>query len=46
VGFGADNAEAVAAVLLYRVLTVIPTLVLGGVLGLTWRRHRTVPSAE
>jgi putative heme transporter len=46
VGFGADNAEAVAAVLLYRVLTVIPTLVLGGILGLTWRRHRVVPSAE
>jgi putative heme transporter len=46
VGFGADNAEAVAAVLLYRVLTVIPTLVLGGILGLTWRRHRAVPSAE
>jgi uncharacterized protein (TIRG00374 family) len=38
VGFGASNAEAVAAVLLYRVLTVVPTLVLGGVLGLTWRR--------
>src|SRR4051794_32349823 len=40
VGFGAGNAEAVAAVLLYRVLTVVPTLVLGAVLGLTWRRHR------
>ncbi len=40
VGFGAGNAEAVAAVLLYRVLTVVPTVVLGGLLGLTWRRHR------
>ena len=40
VGFGAGNAEAVAAVLLYRVLTVVPTLVLGAALGLTWRRHR------
>ena len=40
VGFGAGNAEAVAAVLLYRVLTVVPTLVLGAILGLTWRRHR------
>jgi len=38
VGFGAGNAEAVAAVLLYRVLTVVPTLVLGALLGLTWRR--------
>jgi uncharacterized protein (TIRG00374 family) len=46
VGFGADNAEAVAAVLLYRVLTVVPTLVLGGVLGLTWRRHRVAPSSD
>jgi putative heme transporter len=40
VGFGAGNAEAVAAVLLYRVLTVVPTLVLGAIFGLTWRRHR------
>jgi putative heme transporter len=40
VGFGAGNAEAVAAVLLYRVLTVVPTLVLGAMLGLTWRRHQ------
>ena len=40
VGFGAGNAEAVAAVLLYRVLTVVPTVALGGLLGLTWRRHR------
>jgi uncharacterized membrane protein YbhN (UPF0104 family) len=46
VGFGADNAAAVAAVLLYRVLTVVPTLVLGGVLGLTWRRHRAGPATE
>jgi uncharacterized membrane protein YbhN (UPF0104 family) len=39
VGFGAHNAEAVAAVLLYRALTVLPSLVLGAVLGLTWRRR-------
>jgi putative heme transporter len=44
VGFGAGNAEAVAAVLLYRVLTVVPTVLLGGVLGLTWRRHRQRPA--
>jgi putative heme transporter len=42
VGFGAHNAEAVAAVLLYRALTVLPTLALGSVLGLTWRKHRVV----
>lgn len=40
VGFGASNAEAVAAVLLYRILTTLPTLVLGAALGLTWRSHR------
>jgi uncharacterized protein (TIRG00374 family) len=39
VGFGAHNAEAVAAVLLYRALTVLPSLALGAVLGLTWRRR-------
>jgi len=36
VGFGARDAEAVAAVLLYRALTVLPTLALGAMLGLTW----------
>jgi uncharacterized protein (TIRG00374 family) len=40
VGFGATNAEAVAAVLLYRILTTLPTLVLGAALGLTWRSQR------
>lgn len=44
VGFGAGNAQAVAAVLLYRVLTVVPTVVLGGLLGLTWRRHQVGPA--
>ena len=39
VGFGAQNAQAVAAVLLYRALTVLPTLIAGAILGLTWRRH-------
>ena len=42
VGFGAHNAQAVAAVLLYRALTVLPTLILGALLGLTWRRQRVV----
>jgi putative heme transporter len=40
VGFGGDNAEVVAAVLVYRFLTVVPTLVLGLLAGATWRRHR------
>jgi uncharacterized protein (TIRG00374 family) len=38
VGFGGGNAEVVAAVLLYRFLTIVPTLVLGLVAGATWRR--------
>jgi putative heme transporter len=46
VGFGAPNAEAVAAVLLYRALTVIPTLVLGLLLGLTWRRRGVAQASD
>ena len=40
VGFGGDNAEVVAAVLVYRFLTILPTLALG--LGglIAWRRLR------
>jgi uncharacterized membrane protein YbhN (UPF0104 family) len=46
VGFGGDNAEVVAAVLVYRFLTIVPTLVLGLLAGATWRYHRprTQPS--
>jgi uncharacterized membrane protein YbhN (UPF0104 family) len=44
VGFGGDNAEVVAAVLVYRFLTLVPTLVLGLLAGATWRRHR--PDAQ
>jgi uncharacterized protein (TIRG00374 family) len=40
VGFGGDNAEVVAAVLVYRFLTVVPTLLLGLLAGSTWRRYR------
>jgi uncharacterized protein (TIRG00374 family) len=39
VGFGGDNARVVAAVLVYRFLTVVPTLVLGLVAAFTWRRR-------
>ena len=48
VGFGGANAEVVAAVLVYRVLTIVPTLVLGLVAGATWRRLNlsAQPSAE
>jgi uncharacterized membrane protein YbhN (UPF0104 family) len=44
VGFGGHNAEVVAAVLVYRVLTIVPTLVLGLAAGATWRRHRPRPA--
>jgi putative heme transporter len=39
VGFGGKNAEVVAAVLVYRALTVLPTLVLGAVSASTWKLH-------
>ena len=39
-GFGGSNAGVVAAVLLYRFLTLVPTLVLGLIAGATWRHHR------
>jgi uncharacterized protein (TIRG00374 family) len=44
VGFGGDNAEVVAAVLVYRFLTIVPTLLLGLISGATWRRLRAQPS--
>ncbi len=40
VGFGGDNAGVVAAVLLYRFLTMVPTLVLGVAAAAVWRRLR------
>jgi uncharacterized protein (TIRG00374 family) len=39
VAFGAPNAEAVAATLLYRALGVLPTLALGLLAAATWRTH-------
>jgi putative heme transporter len=40
VGFGGDQPEVVAAVLVYRALTVFPTLLIGLVAGTTWKRYR------
>jgi uncharacterized membrane protein YbhN (UPF0104 family) len=45
VGFGGDNAEVVAAVLVYRFLTIVPTLVLGLLAAVTWRRYRRADEA-
>jgi uncharacterized protein (TIRG00374 family) len=46
VAFGAPNAEAVAATLLYRALTVFPTLALGLLAAATWRTHHPEESIE
>lgn len=40
VGFGGDNASVVAAVLVYRFLTAVPTLLLGLGAAFTFRRQR------
>jgi putative heme transporter len=45
-GFGGNNAGVVAAVLVYRFLTIVPTLALGAAAGATWRRQRRVDLAE
>jgi putative heme transporter len=46
VAFGAPNAEAVAATLLYRALTVLPTLALGLLAAATWRTHHPGESID
>jgi putative heme transporter len=40
VAFGGNNAGVVAAVLVFRFLTMVPTIVYGLVAAGTWRRHR------
>lgn len=39
VAFGGPQAEVVAAVLVYRFLTVFPAVVMGAIFAATWRRH-------
>jgi uncharacterized protein (TIRG00374 family) len=49
IGFGGANAEVVAAVLVYRFMTMVPTIVLGIVAAARWRRSRpeaALPGAE
>jgi uncharacterized protein (TIRG00374 family) len=46
VGFGGNNAGVVAAVLVFRFLTMVPTIVLGLVVAATWRRQRRRVSVE
>jgi putative heme transporter len=38
--FGGDEANVVAAVLLYRALTYLPPVFIGALVAFTWRRHR------
>ena len=45
VAFGGANAGVVAAVLIYRFLTVVPTLVLGGLAAFAWRSRAGMPPA-
>ena len=44
VAFGGASAPVVAAVLVYRVLSTVPTLVLGAIAGLSWHRLDTPPA--
>jgi putative heme transporter len=45
VGFGGHRVDVVAAVLVYRVLTYVPPIAIGGVCLLVWRRIRRDPPA-
>ena len=46
IGFGGNNAGVVAAVLVFRFLTIVPTLVLGTVAAAVWRRVSQSAPAE
>ena len=41
IAFGGNNAGVVAAVLVFRFLTMVPTRLLGLLTAATWRRHRS-----
>ena len=43
IGFGGANAGVVAAVLVYRFLTIVPTIVLGLIAAGVWRRLPGAP---
>ena len=43
VGFGGPNARVVAAILVFRFLTMVPTIALGLAAAATWRRHHRGP---
>ena len=37
--FGGEEAKIVAAVLLFRALTLLPPIIIGALVAFTWRRH-------
>jgi uncharacterized membrane protein YbhN (UPF0104 family) len=39
IAFGGDESRVLAAVLVYRFLTVAPPVLLGALFAATWRRH-------
>jgi uncharacterized protein (TIRG00374 family) len=46
VAFGAPKADAVAATLVYRTLTVVPTLILGLIAAATWKHYHPAAAKE
>jgi uncharacterized protein (TIRG00374 family) len=46
IGFGGDNAGVVAAVLVYRFLTMVPTILMGLLAAATWRRSTRRVAAD
>lgn len=46
ISFGGNETRVVAAVLVYRFLALVPTLLLGLVYALTWRHHRPASLAR
>jgi uncharacterized protein (TIRG00374 family) len=39
IAFGGDEPRVLAAILVYRFLTIVPPVLLGGLFAATWRRH-------
>jgi uncharacterized membrane protein YbhN (UPF0104 family) len=37
--FGGEEAKVVAAVLLFRALTLLPPIIIGAIVAFTWRRN-------
>jgi uncharacterized protein (TIRG00374 family) len=44
--FGGEEAKVVAAVLLFRALTLLPPIIIGAIVAFTWRHHERVAPAS